>query len=144
MRPVDRLRHETVEFVPERLAPGVLYVSRRFSTASHLCCCGCGLEVVTPLNPARWRVNEIGGGVSLHPSVGNWSFDCRSHYWIEGGSVLWAGAMSPELVARVRAGDRRDCEVLTSATLGLFGRFGRRFATTWARSTNRMRRWWTG
>ncbi len=134
MRAVDRLRYETVEFVPEQLAPGVLYVPRRFSTASHLCCCGCGLEVVTPLNAARWRVTEVGGGVSLHPSVGNWSFACRSHYWIEGGRVLWAGAMSPALVAKVRTGDRRDAEALTGAAQGFFGRFGRRLATAWAGS----------
>ena len=30
------------------------------STAPHFCCCGCGCEVVTPLNPAKWRLAEEG------------------------------------------------------------------------------------
>lgn len=74
MTRTGQLIPEFVEFIPERLAPEVLYISKRYSTASHLCCCGCGLEVVTPLNPAKWRLIENNGTVSLHPSIGNWSF----------------------------------------------------------------------
>jgi hypothetical protein len=65
MTAINRIQPEFVEFIPERLNPGILYVSRRFSTATHLCCCGCGSEVVTPLNPAKWRLTERGGKVSL-------------------------------------------------------------------------------
>ena len=97
-----RLEAEFVEFIPEQLAPGVLYVSRRYSTAAHLCCCGCGLEVVTPLNPAKWQLSERGRGVSLSPSIGNWGFPCQSHYWIDGGQVRWAGAMSPAAISAAR------------------------------------------
>ncbi len=126
MRRVDRLVTEHVEFVPESLAPGVLYVSRRFSTASHLCCCGCGFEVVTPLNPARWRLTERGGAASLRPSVGNYSFPCRSHYWIEDGGIRWAGAMSNKSIKAVRALDRKDAEAL--ATEGRLAAFLRRMS----------------
>jgi hypothetical protein len=28
--------------------------------------------------------------VSLDPSIGNWSFPCRSHYWIRNNKVRWA------------------------------------------------------
>ncbi|WP_189340201.1 DUF6527 family protein [Mesorhizobium sp. M4B.F.Ca.ET.049.02.1.2] len=87
---------------------GVIYISRRYSTASHLCCCGCGREVVTPLNPAKWRLVEKDGKVSLIPSVGNWSFPCQSHYWISGNRVSWAPGMAPEVIAAVQARDRRD------------------------------------
>lgn len=103
-----QLSPEFVEFIPNQLEEGVLYISRRYSTASHLCCCGCGREVVTPLNPAKWRIVKKAGKVSLTPSVGNWSFPCRSHYWIDGNRIQWAPAMVPEIIATVRAHDRRD------------------------------------
>ena|SRR5436190_220592 len=75
--------HKFVEFMPERLEPDVLYVSLRFSLVSHLCACGCGQEVVTPLSPKDWQLIFNGETVSLYPSIGNWAFKCRSHYWIE-------------------------------------------------------------
>jgi hypothetical protein len=111
MTGASHLRPEFVEFIPDRLEPGVLYVSRRYATASHLCCCGCEREVVTPLNPAKWRITERAGTVSLAPSVGNWSFPCRSHYWINANRVQWATAMAPEVIQAVQARDRRDAEL---------------------------------
>jgi hypothetical protein len=122
MTRIGEIRPEFVEFIPDQLVPGVLYISRRYSTASHLCCCGCGLEVVTPLNPAKWRLAESNGAVSLDPSVGNWSFPCRSHYWIGGNRVQWAGAMSAERIAAVKARDRLDVEAMVSQPQGLFAR----------------------
>lgn len=129
MTRIGQIKPEFVDFIPETLEPGVLYVSKRYSTASHLCCCGCGLEVVTPLNPAKWRLLESNGAVSLNPSVGNWSFPCRSHYWINGNRVQWAGAMSAERIAAVKARDRRDVETMVSRSQGLFARFVKAIAT---------------
>lgn len=74
MTKVSTLRPEFVEFIPAKGEPGVIYVSERFRTAMHLCCCGCGLEVITPLNPAKWSLSKQGCQVSLSPSIGNWSF----------------------------------------------------------------------
>lgn len=108
MTRASRLRAEHVEFIPEELEAGVLYISWRYRTASHLCCCGCSREVVTPLSSAKWRLVERGGVVSLLPSIGNWSFPCRSHYWISEGEIRWAGAMSVTQIARVQARDRAD------------------------------------
>lgn len=124
MRRLARVHHEFVDFIPERLEAGVLYISRRYRTASHLCCCGCGLEVVTPLNEAKWRVSERDGEVWLRPSIGNWSFPCQSHYWIEGGRVRWDGTMSASAIAAVRRRDRRDAErlVADARTPGLLRR----------------------
>lgn len=122
MRRIDRLRPEFAEFIPERLDEGVLYISLRYSTAAHLCCCGCGREVVTPLNPAKWRLAEKNGAVSLFPSVGNWSFPCQSHYWVEGNRVHWAEAMAPEMIAAVKARDRRDAEALVPQHAGILAR----------------------
>lgn len=65
------IRPQFVEFVPEHLEADVFYLSRRYATAAHLCCCGCGCEIVTPLNPAKWRLTVTNEKVSLAPSVGN-------------------------------------------------------------------------
>lgn len=102
------IRLAPVEFIPESLDGGVLYVSRRFGTAVHLCACGCRGEVVTPLSPAGWRLREVAGSASLWPSIGNWSFSCQSHYWIRSGRVVWDRTMSRAQVSRVRARDRHD------------------------------------
>ena len=101
MTQMDALTHEFVHFIPEDLAEGTLYVSIPFVTAIHLCCCGCGNEVVTPLDPDGWRLTFDGKSVSLHPSIGNWSLACRSHYWITRNNVHWV----PGWVER----ERRKC-----------------------------------
>ena len=97
-----RLRNEFVDHIPEQLDDGVLYVSMRFGTVVHRCACGCGEEVVTPLGPVEWRLTYDGRTVSLEPSIGNWSFPCRSHYWIDEGIVRWARGFSEAEVALVR------------------------------------------
>ena len=105
-----QLPHRLVEHIPERPEPGFIYISMRFSTAVHLCACGCGMEVVTPLKPGRWSLIMSKNGVSLRPSIGNWSFPCQSHYWILEGRVEWAGAMSKKAIAYVRMRDSKDLE----------------------------------
>ncbi|MGZ8873834.1 MAG: DUF6527 family protein [Halobacteriota archaeon] len=100
------LSHQFVEFIPEQLEEGVLYISKRYGTAAHKCCCGCGEEVITPLNPTDWSLRMDGNFVTLHPSIGNWSFACRSHYWIRKSKVIWAGDMSQKQIERGRTIDR--------------------------------------
>ncbi|WP_234451880.1 DUF6527 family protein [Pseudomonas sp. MF6776] len=73
-----------------------------YRTVVHLCACGCRKEVVTPLSPTDW-VLSFNGAVTLSPSIGNWSFPCRAHYFIRGGNVRWAGDMSTEQIERGRA-----------------------------------------
>jgi hypothetical protein len=87
--------------MPERLEQGVLYISVEYATTAHLCACGCGSEVVTPLSPHNWRL-IYDGTVSLTPSIGNWSFPCRSHYWIRSNRIVWADTWSDEEVAQAR------------------------------------------
>lgn len=100
------LAHQFVDFIPERLEDDVLYISQRYCTAVHKCCCGCGEEVVTPLNPTDWSLQIDNNLVTLYPSIGNWSFACRSHYWIRRSKVIWAGRMSTQMIERGRAADR--------------------------------------
>ncbi len=102
-----RLEHRFVEFIPEALEPGALYISMPYATAVHLCCCGCGLEVVTPFTPTDWRMIFDGETISLRPSVGNWSLPCRSHYVITNNKVVKAGRWSDQAVLAEQQRDRR-------------------------------------
>jgi hypothetical protein len=53
-----------------------------------------------PISPADWQLAYDGDTVSLTPSIGNWGFPRRSHYWID--------AQPDPLVARLdRRPDRR-------------------------------------
>lgn len=97
---------EFVSSFPEEMNDGVLYVSTRFATAAHLCACGCGSEVVTPLSPQQWKIT-FDGEVSVWPSIGNWTLPCQSHYVIEHGRIRWARSFSPREIERNRESDHR-------------------------------------
>ncbi len=97
-----------VQYIPEHLETGKLYISKEFRTALHKCCCGCGEEVVTPLSPADWKLKEGRGTVSLSPSIGNWSLPCKSHYFIHQNQVVWAEQFSASKIKRVKERDRKD------------------------------------
>lgn len=101
---------EYVDYVPEQLKEGILYICEQYKTIAHKCCCGCGEEVITPLSPAEWSIRKEGNTVTLHPSIGNWSFKCQSHYWIRKNQVQWEKAMSQQQIKRVRARDVADKE----------------------------------
>lgn len=103
---ISHFRPQFVESVPETLDAGVLYVSMSLASVIHLCACGCGQEVITPLSPTDWKLCFDGEKVTLDPSIGNWSFRCRSHYWIRGGAVQWSGSWSDGKIAAGRAHDR--------------------------------------
>lgn len=100
------IKHKFVNTLPDSLADGVLYVAMDYRTAVHKCCCGCGSEVATTLSPTDWKLVYDGVSVSLFPSIGNWSLDCQSHYWIERGKVEWAGKWTKEQIEAGRAHDR--------------------------------------
>lgn len=105
-----KIRIERVRTMPTVLEPGVLYVSDEFGTAAHLCACGCGSKIRTPLGPTEWSVQDMPEGPTLYPSVGNWQKPCRSHYFIIGGDIRWAGEMSEEKILAGRAAEQRRRE----------------------------------
>ena len=100
------LAHQFVKAIPNELEERTLYVSMDYATVVHKCCCGCGREVVTPLSPTDWKLTYDGESISLSPSIGNWSFECRSHYWIDKSTLRWASQWSKEQIAAGRAHDR--------------------------------------
>lgn len=131
-----RFRLESVRYIPAQLEPGVLYVSREFEIAVHLCACGCGTKIRTPLGATEWSVKKTKNGPILDPSVGNWQEPCRSHYWIHRGKVKWADGWSQEQIAagRRREEQRRAAYLETRERDGVFHRF-----SYWVRSLLRRR-----
>lgn len=81
------IQHRFVEYIPKELVQGILYISIEYKTAVHLCVCGCGNKVVTPITPTDWSLRFDGKTVSLYPSIGNWNFKCKSHYFITRNTI---------------------------------------------------------
>ena len=104
-----RFELRRVEYMPTKLEPGFLYVAEKFKACAHLCACGCGTIVRTPLN--RWTLFEASEGPSLEPSIGNWEETCQSHYWIERGEVVWSNTWYK---AEIEEGRQREQERLDS------------------------------
>lgn len=111
----DTLEPVYVEFIPADLDPGCLYISMTYATASHLCACGCGRRVVTPLGPVDWELT-FNGRVTLSPSIGNGQYACGSHYLIRDNRVQWCRPMTRDaalstltrdLSGRAAGADRR-------------------------------------
>lgn len=121
---VSNILPEFVESFPGDLAPGVLYVSAPFSTAAHLCACGCGREVITPLSPSQW-VLRFDGTVSIRPSIGNWALPCQSHYVIDRGQIRWAALMSKHEIQVNRESDHRMLDEARVAGAGWWRRLAR-------------------
>lgn len=104
---ISRFEHEFVSTIPETLTDGKLYISLKYNSVMHLCACGCREEVSTPLSPNDWQLTYDGKSVSMHPSIGNWSYRCRSHYWIQDGEVQWAEQWSDAQIRYARAAQSR-------------------------------------
>ena len=73
-----------VETIPNNLEYGKVYISETYNTSTHLCLCGCPNKVIMPLGGGNWweLVKEPNGTVSFIGSVGNYRFECKSHYII--------------------------------------------------------------
>ena len=110
------MQHKFVEFIPSTLDRDILYISIEYKTIAHLCACGCGEEVITPITPTDWKLIFNGKSISLHPSIGNWDFKCQSHYWIKENKVLWAEKWNNEQIQRTKDQDKLNKEKYYSDT----------------------------
>jgi hypothetical protein len=102
MRAVE-LKIVFVQYSPNRkhMERDVVYVSKEFWCAMHLCPCDCGNVCVTPLvferktydanekarKPQGWFFEELPDGCTWYPSIKNQG--CRAHYNIEKSRVIW-------------------------------------------------------
>lgn len=99
-----------VKYLPESLDEGVLYVSKKYDVAGHLCPCGCGNKVITPLGPTEWKFKKNRGKPTLYPSIGNWELPCKSHYWIKEGRIEWSYQWSEEQILLGRQTEQEQKE----------------------------------
>jgi len=95
----DTIKLLHLKYLPKVLEPGYLYVSQEYKVAGHLCACGCGNKVITPLGPTEWEFSEADGRPTLNPSIGNWQLPCRSHYWISNGTIHWSYQWTEKQIA---------------------------------------------
>lgn len=113
-----------VHFIPATLEHEVLYYSEEFGIATHLCPCGCGHKIQTPIGPSDYSLSVENNGPTLFPSIGNWQKPCRSHYWIRGGEIIWDRPWSEAQVVAGRATEAARnqlyFESITSSRRGLW------------------------
>jgi hypothetical protein len=102
-----KIELQRVNYMPKELKQGVLYVSEEFGSAAHLCACGCGSKIRTPLGPTDWILKETDRGPTLSPSVGNWQLPCQSHYLICQGEIRWANQWTPQQIVAGRQNEER-------------------------------------
>jgi hypothetical protein len=80
---------EHVEIMPDydSFKEGVIYVSLKYDVAIHKCLCGCKGKTVTPLGKGEWTLTENEKGVTITPSIGNFSGEkpYHAHYIITNG-----------------------------------------------------------
>jgi hypothetical protein len=103
-----KLQHRFVKFIPEVIEPGILYISPEYCTVIHKCVCGCGNDVVTPLSPTDWELTFDGETISLSPSIGNWGFECQSHYWIIRSEINFSRKWNKDEIETGRKKDQRN------------------------------------
>lgn len=77
-----------VKYVPNILEEGKIYISEEYKTSSHLCPCGCGQKVVLPFY--MWTHTIKDGKLTTDPSIGNYKYECKSHYNIINNEVIFA------------------------------------------------------
>ena len=86
---INELTPIYIDIVPDNLEEGKLYISFKYNIVTHLCACGCKNEVVTPLNNIGWKLTNMFDKISLTPSIGNFNFPCKSHYYIRDNKIIW-------------------------------------------------------
>ena len=80
-----------VNEMPNELESGILYICHGYFIAIHLCACGCGIKTVTPLKPNEWTLTKEWEGVTLRPSIGNFTGEnpYHAHYYITKNKIEW-------------------------------------------------------
>ncbi len=87
---IKKYKIEFVDTIPKNLKEGTLYICINCNVIVHKCACGCGEKTVTPLDKNNgWIMKYDGQSITLRPSIGNFCFNCRSHYYITENSVEW-------------------------------------------------------
>ena len=92
MSRLNELTPKFVKEIPKKKESGILYISKEYGVAIHLCCCGCGEQTVTPIGQVgvhNWTLVDNDGVVSLSPSIYNSQIACKAHYFVKENKIQW-------------------------------------------------------
>lgn len=73
--------------VPVNMDEGTIYLTFALDWTGHLCPCGCGRQMIIPLDDMRKVTIHDDGTVTFFPSFKN--YKCWSQYVIDHGEVSW-------------------------------------------------------
>lgn len=107
---LKKIKHIFVEPIPESLEEGMLYISIKSRVSKHLCYCGCGELVIVIFSPTDWQLIFNGPTISIQPSIGNWQYNCKSHYFVTENNVVVARKMTSKEIADNRKQDFKNKE----------------------------------
>lgn len=102
---IKKLSLRFVKIIPDHIEAGVLYISMEYRFSRHSCGCGCGEIIDIIFSPTDWKMIFDGSTVSITPSIGNWSYHCKSHYWITKNIIVFASKCTKEQINRNRKTD---------------------------------------
>ncbi|MBI1291200.1 hypothetical protein GC173_08135 [bacterium] len=73
----------------ESMEVGVAYLPRDRSVMAFFCPCGCGREVFIPFEDhcTVWKLESV-EPLTVSPSI-QMTSECRAHYFIRGGRIIW-------------------------------------------------------
>ena len=87
-----KLEPTFVDSLPKQggeMQEGRLYLSIKEMTASHLCACGCGRIVETPLGRDGWSLLLSEGNITIRPAIKSIVSGCGAKYNITNNLVQW-------------------------------------------------------
>lgn len=84
----NNMKKAFVHRIPPQIEEGVLYICLDCDVIIHKCACGCGERVILPLAPDHWQL-YYDGEVTISPSIGNYQYECKSHYFIRNSKIVW-------------------------------------------------------
>jgi hypothetical protein len=105
---ITTLKLLRVKTFPSQFEPGILYFSKEYEVAGHLCPCGCDNKIITPIETTEWSLSIRNGKPTLYPSLGNWELPCRSHYWIRKGKIERSYDWTDEEIEIGRKAEERE------------------------------------
>ena len=88
---IFEIKQKYTETIPAILENGILYISKKYGIAMHLCACGCGEKTATPLGKKGWILTDKNDKLTLRPSIGNFSGEkpYHAHYFITENKIKW-------------------------------------------------------
>ena len=92
-----KYRYMPIEYIPDKLDPGIVYHNKEFEIAALLCPCGCGHRI-SLLVPDSHQIYSENGLVTIEPSISVCDSTCKSHFYIKSGNIKWFHAFSESQV----------------------------------------------